>query len=272
MFCIGILCCWYWCGMFSMFLLVLFYVLLWLCWNGWQVLLLDINVWCFDLFGWILWFGDVGVLIGLLVVLVVGLVLFIYFVGCIWCGYVCLQMLWCCVFDWIVCVMVWVLLVFVVCFVIQVVWGLLLLWIGMMFVGLFSLIEELVVVVLYVGWSGWEMFWVLFYVVVIWGNVGFLCEQVCCLLCLFVCLQLLLIDLYILCMLYDVCRGELCGMCLLGLGGVFGCGCGLFDLIIVQDYVFCVVYLLLVGLMFIFSVDCLGDCIDCVVCVSVCLM
>ncbi|PSD29212.1 hypothetical protein C7E17_21330, partial [Stenotrophomonas maltophilia] len=50
----------HWRGTLSAALLVLFYALPWLRWDGRQALLLDINARRFDLFGWTLWPGDVG--------------------------------------------------------------------------------------------------------------------------------------------------------------------------------------------------------------------
>jgi len=92
---------WRWRGALSALLLILFYALPWLRWNGHQALLLDINARRFDLFGWTLWPGDVGVLIGLLAVLAVGLALLTHLAGRIWCGHACPQTLWRRAFDWI---------------------------------------------------------------------------------------------------------------------------------------------------------------------------
>lgn len=182
-------------------------------------------------------------------------------------------MFWSCLFGWIdcviVCVVCWLVVVWVVRYLL---WVMVVLWIGIIFVGFFMFIDILVVIFWQFVWCGWECFWVLFYVFVIWGNVGFLCEQVCCYFCFYVWVQVVFCDIDILCMGYDVCCGELCGFCLVGQGGVIECGWGLFDLVSVSDYVFCVVYVDIVGFMFYFSVDWFGDCVDCVVCVCVCLM
>ena len=91
----------HWRGTLSAALLVLFYALPWLRWDGRQALLLDINARRFDLFGWTLWPGDVGVLVGLLAVLAVGLALLTHLAGRIWCGHACPQTLWRRAFDWI---------------------------------------------------------------------------------------------------------------------------------------------------------------------------
>jgi hypothetical protein len=177
-------------------LLVLFYALPWLRWNGHQALLLDINARRFDLFGWTLWPGDVGVLIGLLAVLAVGLALLTHLVpphlvrSCLPADAGVVpstgsRTAWprscqcqpcarpgsrggCCRS----------------------------LWTGITFVGLFSPIAGLLAAAPNAGWSGWETFWVLFYAAATWGNAGFLREQVCRSLCPFARMQPLLIDPY----------------------------------------------------------------------------
>lgn len=224
--CTGIPRRWHWRAALSMLLLALFYALPWLRWNGRQALLLDINARRFDLFGWTLWPSDVGVLIGLLAVLAVGLALLTHLAGRIWCGHACPQTLWRRAFDWIARAMARALPAPVVGPATQLAWGLLSLWTGITFVGLFSPIEELVAAAPHAGWSGWETFWVLFYAAATWGNAGFLREQVCRSLCPFARLQPLLTDPHTPRMLYDARRGEPRGMRPSGLGGVLGRGRG----------------------------------------------
>lgn len=270
--CTGIPRRWHWRAALSMLLLALFYALPWLRWNGRQALLLDINARRFDLFGWTLWPGDVGVLIGLLAVLAVGLALLTHLAGRIWCGHACPQTLWRRAFDWIARAMARALPAPAVRPATQVAWGLLSLWTGITFVGLFSPIDELVVAAPHAGWSGWETFWVLFYAAATWGNAGFLREQVCRSLCPFARLQPLLTDPHTPRMLYDARRGEPRGMRPSGLGGVLGRGRGLLDPTTAQDYVFRAAHPLLAGPMPTFSADRLGDCTDCAACVSACPM
>lgn len=270
--CTGIPRRWHWRAALSMLLLALFYALPWLRWNGRQALLLDINARRFDLFGWTLWPSDVGVLIGLLAVLAVGLALLTHLAGRIWCGHACPQTLWRRAFDWIARAMARALPAPGVGPATQVAWGLLSLWTGITFVGLFSPIEELVAAAPHAGWSGWETFWVLFYAAATWGNAGFLREQVCRSLCPFARLQPLLTDPHTPRMLYDARRGEPRGMRPSGLGGVLGRGRGLLDPTTAQDYVFRAAHPLLAGPMPTFSADRLGDCTDCAACVSACPM
>jgi ferredoxin len=154
----------------------------------------------------------------------------------------------------------------------QLAWGLLSLWTGITFVGLFSPIAELLAAAPRAGWSGWETFWVLFYAAATWGNAGFLREQVCRSLCPFARMQPLLTDPHTPRMLYDARRGEPRGPRPSGLGGVLGRGRGLLDPTTAQDYVFRAAHPLLAGPMPTFSADRLGDCTDCAACISACPM
>ena len=82
-------------------LLMLFYALPWLRWNGRQALLFDLPARRFDLFGLTLWPQDVGVLFGLVAVLACTLVLLTTMAGRVWCGHACPQTLWSGLFRWI---------------------------------------------------------------------------------------------------------------------------------------------------------------------------
>ncbi len=134
---------WHWRGTLSAALLVVFYALPWLRWEGRQALLLDISARRFDLFGWTLWPGDVGALIGLLAVLVVSLALLTHLAGRVWCGHACPQTLWRRAFDWIARSAARVLPAPAAGPATQLAWGLLSVWTGITFVGLFSPISGL---------------------------------------------------------------------------------------------------------------------------------
>lgn len=263
---------WRWRGTLSVLVLALFYALPWLQWEDHQAVLLDINARRFDLFGWTLWPGDVGVLIGMLAVMAVGLALLTHLAGRVWCGHACPQTLWRRAFDGIARGMARVLPVPAVGPATRVAWAVLSLWTGITFVGLFSPISELVAAAPRIGWSGWETFWVLFYAAATWGNAGVLREQVCRSLCPFARMQPLLTDPHTPRMLYDARRGEPRGARPSGLGGVLGRGRGLLDPVTAQDYVFRAAHPLLAGPMPTFSADRLGDCTDCAACVRACPM
>ncbi len=74
----------------------------------------------------------------------------------------------------------------------QLAWGLLSVWTGITFVGLFSPISGLLAA-RSAGWSGWETFWVLFYAAATWETPGS-CVTGCRSLCPFARMQPLLTD------------------------------------------------------------------------------
>jgi len=253
-------------------LLALFYVLPWLRWDGRQALLLDLAARRFDLFGWTLWPDDIGMLLGLLAVLAVGLALLTHLAGRVWCGHACPQTLWMRTFDGIARVLAQGLPPRAATVATRLCWVLLSLWTGITFVGLFSPIHGLLGLPAASGWSGWKVFWVLFYAGTTYGNAGFLREQVCRSLCPFARLQPLLTDPHTPRMLYDAPRGEPRGARPAALGGVQARGRGLLDPVTAQDYVFRAAHPLLAGPMPTFSADRLGDCTDCAACVTACPM
>lgn len=263
---------WRWRGALSATLLALFYVLPWLRWDGRQALLLDLAARRFDLFGWTLWPDDIGMLLGLLAVLAVGLALLTHLAGRVWCGHACPQTLWMRAFDGIARVLAQGLPPHTATVVTRSCWVLLSLWTGITFVGLFSPIHGLFGLPAASGWSGWKVFWVLFYAGATYGNAGFLREQVCRSLCPFARLQPLLTDPHTPRMLYEARRGEPRGARPVALGGVQARGRGLLDPVTAQDYVFRAAHPLLAGPMPTFSADRLGDCTDCAACVTACPM
>lgn len=264
---------WRWRPALGTALLLGFYLLPWLRWQGRQAVLFDLATRRFDLFGLTLWPRDVGVLLGLMAVLATGLALLTHLAGRLWCGHACPQTLWSRAFRWIehgIARVVprpsqarWLT---------RLAWALLALWTGITFVGLFSPIGPLLADAPALRWSGWETFWVLFYAAATWGNAGFLREQVCRTLCPFARMQPLLTDPWTPRMLYDPRRGEPRGARPPGLGSVMARGRGLLDATTAQDYAFRAAHPLLAGPMPHFPADRLGDCLDCGACVQACPM
>jgi polyferredoxin len=62
-------------------------------------------------------------------------------------------------------------------------WFVFALWTGITFVGFFTPIRGLAERAWPFAWTGWEIFWVLFYALATWGNAGVLREQVCKYMC-----------------------------------------------------------------------------------------
>jgi cytochrome c oxidase accessory protein FixG len=122
----------------------------------------------------------------------------------------------------------------------QLAWIAIGLWTGFSFVGYFTPIHSLAASALVLDWSGWELFWVLFYGFATYGNAGWMREQVCKYMCPYARFQSVMFDKDTLIVTYDEARGE-------PRGGVRPQGRKT-DLAAAN----------------------LGDCIDCNLCVQVC--
>lgn len=262
-----------WRPLLSLMLLAGFYLLPWLRWDGRQALLFDLPGRRFDLFGLTLWPQDLGVLLGLLAVLATGLMLLTHLAGRVWCGHGCPQTLWSTLFRWIErgCAR-WLHWPPLARAARHLLWAGVALWTGVTFVGLFSPIHDLIGSPWPPAWSGWEIFWVLFYALATWGNAGFLREQVCIDLCPFARLCPSLCDADTPQVQYDPRRGEPRGPRAPGQGAVLQRGRGLLDPVSASDYAFRAAHPALAGPMPRFPDDRLGDCLDCADCVAVCPM
>ncbi|MFG3447607.1 4Fe-4S dicluster domain-containing protein [Stenotrophomonas sp. NPDC047960] len=254
-------------------LLVLFYALPWMRWDGRQALLFDLPARRFDLFGLTLWPQDVGVLFGAVAVLTCTLVLLTTLAGRVWCGYACPQTLWSGLFRWIERSAARRLRPPALASLVKhLAWAGIALWTGITFVGLFSPIQPLVAGVWTARWSGWETFWVLFYATAAWANAGFLREQVCIDLCPYARVAPLLCDADTPQICYDACRAEPRGHRERGQGSVRQRGRGLLDPTSASDYAFRAAHPALAGPPPRFAADRLGDCLDCGACVQACPM
>ncbi|MDY0982135.1 4Fe-4S dicluster domain-containing protein [Stenotrophomonas sp. CFBP8994] len=254
-------------------LLMLFYALPWLRWNGRQALLFDLPARRFDLFGLTLWPQDVGVLFGLVAVLACTLVLLTTVAGRVWCGHACPQTLWSGLFRWIERSATRRLRPPALARVVKhLAWAAVALWTGITFVGLFSPVQPLVVGFWPARWSGWETFWVLFYATAAWANAGFLREQVCIDLCPYARVAPMLCDADTPKVCYDARRAEPRGARQRGQGSVQQRGRGLLDPTSASDYAFRAAHPALAGPPPRFADDRLGDCLDCGACVQVCPM
>lgn len=262
-----------WRAVLSATLLGAFYLLPWLRWNGRQAVLFDLPGRRFDLFGLTLWPQDLGVLLGLIAVLACSLVLLTTLAGRAWCGHACPQTLWSGLFRGIELTCARRLPSPALAATARhVAWALVALWTGITFVGFFSPIQALVTGFWPATWSGWELFWVLFYAAAVWANAGYLREQVCVDLCPYARMAPLLCDADTPQVCYDARRAEPRGARPRGKGGVVQRGRGLLDPVSADDYAFRAAHPALAGAMPRFADDRLGDCVDCGACVQVCPM
>ena len=226
---------------------ILFYCTPWLQWNGRQAVLLHLAERKFYLFGLVLWPQDIFYLALLLIVSAYALFLFTAIAGRLFCGYACPQTVYTEIFMWIES---------------RIegdrsarmkldngpltgrklrlkalkhaIWISVALWSGLTLVAYFTPISELWAEFPY-EFSGWELFWIFFYSGFFYMQAGFLREQVCKYMCPYARFQGVMFDPDTLVITYDPERGEPRGARKKSV-----------------------------------SVEALGDCVDCGLCVVVC--
>ena len=283
-------------------LLGMYYVFPWINWDGRQSVLFDLPARKFYVFGLTFWPQDFIFLAMLLIM--AGLLLFFVtaIAGRIWCGYACPQTVWTEIFMWIenaiegdrgrrmkLDKMPWNREKILRKGGKHLAWALFALWTGFTFVGFFTPIRDLALRAWPFDWSGWEIFWVLFYALATWGNAGFLREQVCKYMCPYARFQSAMFDRNTLIIAYDPMRGEPRGPRKRGLASVLERARGLLDVSTAYDYVFrasrhpsaAAQQAQAAGTITFdggveaaplpkFEPEELGDCIDCTLCVQVC--
>ena len=261
-------------------LLGLYYGVAWLSWDDRQAVLWDLPARKFYIFNLVFWPQDFIFLALLLIIAGLALFFFTALAGRLWCGYACPQTVWTEAFLWIeqkfegdrnqrmkLDASNWNLNKIFRKFGKHSLWLILALWTGFTFVGYFTPIKELADRVFPYAWSGWELFWVLFYSLATWGNAGFLREQVCKYMCPYARFQSAMFDRNTLIIAYDSLRGETRGSRRKGsLASVLERARGLLPVDRLNEK----------GFVPFIAADTkpapeeLGDCIDCTLCVQVC--
>ena len=232
-------------------LLGLFYGVPWLVWDGRQAFLFDLPARKFHLLGLTLWPQDFPYLALLLIIAALSLFFFTALAGRLWCGFACPQTVWTEAFIWME---QWTegtrsqrmkLDKAPLSFTKlrkkaskQFLWITFSLWTGLTFVGYFTPIRPLVTDAATLSITGWSLFWTLFYGFATYGNAGYMREQVCKYMCPYARFQGAMFDKDSLIITYDEARGEPRGGRKRNV-----------------DY----------------KAKGLGDCIDCTMCVQVCL-
>jgi polyferredoxin len=283
-------------------LLGMFYLFPWLTWQGRQAVLLDLPARKFHVFGWLFLPQDFLFLAVLLIIAALALFFFTALAGRLFCGYACPQTVWTEVSLWIerwfegdrnkrmkLDAGPWTREKILRKGGRHAAWAVFSLWTGFTFVGYFSPIGDLARRMPF-GWGGWEAFWVLFYAFATWGNAGFLRQQVCKYMCPYARFQSAMFDRNTLIIAYDPMRGEPRGPRKRGLQSVLERARGLLDKITAYDYVFRASRhpsaadhraqaggtIALAGAgdtaepLPKFTLEELGDCVDCTICVQVC--
>ncbi|MFV0477240.1 MAG: cytochrome c oxidase accessory protein CcoG [Parahaliea sp.] len=202
-------------------LLLGYFLLPWLNWDGRQAVLFDLPARKFHLLGLTLWPQDFPLLAFLLIIAAFGLFAVTVFAGRIWCGYTCPQTVWTSIFMWIE----------------QKCegsrnqrikldkapmsaekalrrslkhggWLLVGLATGLTFVGYFYPIRQLVPEVLTFSTGPWQASWVVFFLCATYINAGWMREQVCNYMCPYARFQSVMFDKDTLIVSYDPGRGE----------------------------------------------------------------
>jgi len=218
-------------------LLLGYFFLPWLNWNGSQAILFDLPSRQFHIFFFTFWPQDFPLLAWLLIIAAFSLFAVTAWVGRVWCGYTCPQTVWTAVYMWAEQFCegsrnqrikldkapwsaqkllrktakhgIWIGFAFIT---------------GLTFVGYFSPIRELVVnlftfnidqsaagFALHWGLGWWEIAWINFFTWATYINAGWLREQVCMYMCPYARFQSVMFDQDTLIVSYDERRGEVRG-------------------------------------------------------------
>ena len=202
-------------------LLGIFYGLPWLKIGGEQALLFDLPARKFTILGLNFWPQDFYLLAILLIISAVSLFFVTALAGRVWCGYACPQTVWTELFmlveRWIegdrgkrqkLDKGPWNSNKLMRKSGKQIAWIILSLLTGFTFVAYFTPHAILWQELLDFKLGGWELFWILFYSLAVYGNAGFLREQVCKYMCPYARFQSAMFDKDSLIVAYVEDRGE----------------------------------------------------------------
>ncbi len=197
--------------------LLVYYGLPWLNWQGHQAVLFDLPQRQFYIFHFIFWPQDFYYLTWLLIIAALSLFLITAIAGRLWCGYTCPQTVWTEVFLWVErCIEgnyrrqkrldegPWSGEKILKKTAKQFVWVFIALWTGFTFIGYFTPIRSLFSQPV----GSWELFWGFFYSLATYGNAGFLREQVCQYMCPYARFQSAMFDRDTWVIAYNKVRGE----------------------------------------------------------------
>jgi cytochrome c oxidase accessory protein FixG len=202
-------------------LLVGYFAVPWLRWNGEQAVLFDLPARAFRIFETTFFPQDFWLVGWLLIIAALALFLVTTLVGRLWCGYTCPQTVWTAVFMWMeqlaegprhmrirLARAPWSLAKLVKR---STKHGLWLSWAtltGVTFVGYFVPIQDLFAGLWRLQLSPWSGFWILFFSAATYINAGWLREQVCIYMCPYARFQSAMVDKDTLVVSYDTARGE----------------------------------------------------------------
>ncbi len=202
-------------------LLLGYFLLPWLQWDGRQAVLFDLPARKFYIFGLTIWPQDLSILALLLIIAAFALFLVTTVAGRVWCGYTCPQTVWTAIFMWVeqkvegtrnqrikLDKQPWSAQKLAKKSLKHLMW----LWVafstGFTFVGYFTPVYEL----------GWQVYslnmpltplsWVVFFTLATYFNAGWMREQVCQYMCPYARFQSVMFDPETLIVSYNPNRGE----------------------------------------------------------------
>ncbi len=202
-------------------LLIGYFLLPWLSWDGRQLVLFDLPARKFHVLGLTFWPQDFPMLAFLLMIAAFALFAVTTFAGRIWCGYTCPQTVWTSIFMWLeqktegnrnqrmrLDKEPWSARKFTRKAMKHVSWLLVAYFTGFTFVGYFYPIHEL----LFDLWSFelplMAVSWIVFFTLATYINAGWMREQVCTYMCPYARFQSVMFDRDTLIVSYDPTRGE----------------------------------------------------------------
>ena len=202
-------------------LLIGYFLLPWLSWDGRQAVWFDLPERKFHILGLVFWPQDFPLLAFLLIIAAFGLFAVTVFAGRVWCGYTCPQTVWTSIFMWIEQRFEgsrnqrmrldkapwsmeklgrkvlkhggWLFIAFLT---------------GMTFVGYFYPIRELLPDLLTLSAGQWGVLWTIFFTCATYINAGWMREQVCKYMCPYARFQSVMFDQDTLIVSYDPVRSE----------------------------------------------------------------
>jgi cytochrome c oxidase accessory protein FixG len=198
-----------------------FFGMPWVQWNGRQAVLFDLDALRFHVFGLLLGPQDLVFLAALLVIAALALFFFTALAGRLWCGYSCPQTVYSEIYQWIelktegdrqarvkLDSQPWSAAKLARKAAKHSLWLLAALAAGFTLVGYFVPIRSLPEQLASAGLASWPAFWVLFYAGMLYGNAGWMREQICNYMCPYARIQSTLIDGDSMVIADDSARGD----------------------------------------------------------------
>jgi|TARA_R100000005_G_scaffold96203_2_gene81435 cytochrome c oxidase accessory protein FixG len=202
-------------------LLLGYFLLPWLSWDGRQAVWFDLPERKFHILGLVFWPQDFPLLAFMLIIAAFGLFAVTVFAGRVWCGYTCPQTVWTSIFMWIeqrfegsrnqrmrLDKAPWSLEKVVRKVLKHGGWLFMAFLTGMTFVGYFYPIRELLPDLLTLSAGQWGVLWTIFFTCATYINAGWMREQVCKYMCPYARFQSVMFDQDTLIVSYDPGRGE----------------------------------------------------------------